>query len=101
MSRRASPLRDGAPPPPPPAPSAPALDASPTLLDSVWASIATPGAGPGLVAAVNGAIAALLAALAYLYVGGFGSAHVAVLAALAVGLAASFNWFIAMQRGAQ
>ena len=73
---------------------------APTLLDAVWESIVTPGAGPGLVAAVNISLATLLAALAYLWLGGLGSGHLAVLAALALGLAASFNWFIAQTRAA-
>jgi hypothetical protein len=85
----------------PPAPSASSDMAAPTLIDSIWLSIVTPGAGPGLVLAVNAALGALLLALAYFAATGLGDAHVAALAALAVGLLASFNWFVAVAEAAE
>ena len=39
-------------------------DAAPTFLDGVLESIVTPGAGPGLVAAVNGSLLLMVAATA-------------------------------------
>jgi hypothetical protein len=71
--------------------SATSTQPAPTYLDAVWESISTPGAGPGLVLALNGSLAALLLCLAYFWWRGLGSVHVAVLAALCVGLLVTFN----------
>ena len=72
---------------------------APTLLDMLWDSIATPGAGPGLIYSVNGSLSVFLAALAYfLAVGeweGVGI-HLAILCFLALGLLVSFNVFVGM-----
>ena len=40
--------------------------AAPTFLDGVLESIVTPGAGPGLVAAVNGSLLLMVAATAWI-----------------------------------
>lgn len=77
-------------------PSAPAASPSPTLLDAIWESIVTPGAGPGLIATINGALLVLLAVCAYFAASGVVPTHLAVLAALAVGLLVSFNWFLSL-----
>jgi hypothetical protein len=73
--------------------------AAPTLFDMIWISIATPGAGPGLIAAVNGSLCIFLTAICYFSaVGdwdGIGT-HMAVLCFLAIGLLVSFNVFIGM-----
>ena len=79
----------------------PARAPAPTLIDSIWLSVVTPGAGPGLVLAVNGALCALLLALLYFAAAGLGDAHVAALAAVALGLLASFNWFVAVAAAAK
>lgn len=71
---------------------------APTFFDHVWASITTPGAGPGLTAALNGSLCLLLLCLAYFTWRGLGDIHVAVLAALCVGLLISFNVFAAQVR---
>ena len=75
---------------------------APTLFDMIWTSIATPGAGPGLIAAVNGSLCIFLAAIAYFSaVGdwdGIGP-HMAILCFLAIGLLISFNIFIEMVSG--
>ena len=67
---------------------------APTLIDAVWSSIATPGAGPGLVAAVNMSLALFLVAMCYFASEGMEVGHLAVLGFLAVGLLISFNWFL-------
>ena len=76
--------------------------AAPTLFDMIWTSIATPGAGPGLIAAVNGSLCIFLTAIGYFSaVGdwdGIGT-HMAVLCFLAIGLLVSFNVFIGMVSG--
>ena len=79
--------------PPPPA----------TLLDGVLQSIATPGAGPGLVAAVNGALLLMLAAtgwIAWRLDDAFARRELLPLlgvgAALALGLLVAFNAFVAL-----
>ena len=66
---------------------------APTLLDAVWESITTPGAGPGLVATLNASLFALLLCLAYFWWRGLGDVHMAVLAALCLGLLVTFNAF--------
>lgn len=69
-----------------------------TWFDDVWDSIVTPGAGPGLVAALNASILALL-----LVVGGYtlsvgADTHLLVMAALATGLLLSANWYMSQIR---
>ena len=79
--------------PPPPA----------TLLDSVLQSIVTPGAGPGLVAAVNGSLLLFVAATAWIawqLDDAFARRELLPLlgvgAALALCLLAAFNTFLAL-----
>ena len=66
----------------------------PTFLDAVWDSIITPGASPGLVATINGALLVLLVVCFYFGASGVVPTHLAVLAALAAGLLVSFNWCV-------
>ena len=75
----------------------------PTLLDGVLQSIVTPGAGPGLVAAVNGSLLVMVAATAWIawtLDDGFARRELLPLlgvgAALAVGLLVAFNAFVAL-----
>jgi len=75
----------------------------PTLLDGVLQSIVTPGAGPGLVAAVNGSLLLMVAATAWIawtLDDGFARRELLPLlgvgAALAVGLLVAFNAFVAL-----
>jgi hypothetical protein len=79
--------------------SPPRAAPAPTLLDSVWLSIVTPGAGSGLILAVNASLALLLAVLGYFVFAGLADAHIFTLAALALGLLGAFNWFIAALDG--
>ena len=75
---------------------------APTLLDMLWNSIATPGAGPGLIAAVNGSLCMFLTALGYFSAVGDWEGvgfHMSVLCFLAIGLLLSFNMFILMVSG--
>ena len=65
-----------------------------TLLDSVLGSIVTPGAGPGLVATINGVLVILLLALLAFAWNGAADVHTAVIAFLALGLLGSVNYFI-------
>ena len=83
--------------PPPSLSTSPATATAPapTLLDSIWDSIATPGVGPGLAATLNGSLCALLLCLAYFSWNGMFDAHIAVLAALCVCLLVTFNVFMA------
>ena len=67
---------------------------APTLLDSIFASLLTPGAGPGLIATINGAIIALLCTLGGLAITGNADIHVAVMGFLALGLFASLQYFL-------
>ena len=68
---------------------------APTFFDTIWESIATPGAGPGLTYTLNASLCLLLLCLAYFSWRGLGDVHMAVLAALCVGLLVSFNAFTA------
>jgi len=69
-----------------------------TLLDDVWDSIATPGAGPGLIASINASLFAVVAlAVAHWLWAGF-NIHICVLAAIAVCLGGALNWYISMVR---
>jgi hypothetical protein len=84
----------------------PADAAAPTFLDGVLQSIATPGAGPGLVAAVNGSLLLMVAATAWIawrLDDAFARRELLPLlgvgAALALGLLAAFNAFIAFGGG--
>lgn len=69
---------------------------SPTLLDLIWESIITPGAGPGLIASTNASLLILFCTLIYLTVSGLYSIHLLILMVLCIGLLLSFNWFISM-----
>ena len=80
---------------------APPITPPATFLDTVLQSILTPGTGPGLVAAINGALLVLLALLGGMAAAGEGDGHTAVMAALALGLLASVNWFISLVRAAE
>ena len=64
------------------------------FMANLWTSVFTPGPTPTLLIATNVTFAALLALLLALLVA-TASVHFAVLAALAVGLWASVNWFAA------
>ena len=66
----------------------------PTFLDAVWDSSITPGASPGLVATIHGALLVLLVVCFYFGASGVVPTHLAVLAALAAGLLVSFNWCV-------
>jgi hypothetical protein len=69
-----------------------------TVLDDVWDSIATPGAGPGLIASINAALFALVVvAVGHWLWAGF-NVHIAVLATLAVCLGGALNWYVGMVR---
>ena len=81
--------------------------AAPTFLDGVLESIVTPGAGPGLVAAVNGSLLLMVAATAWIawrLDDAFARRELLPLlgvgAALALGLLAAFNAFLAFGGGA-
>ena len=69
-----------------------------TLLDSIFQSIVTPGAGPGLVATINVSLVALLATLAALVYTGDADVHTAVMGGLALGLLGSLNYLISLMR---
>jgi hypothetical protein len=76
-------------------PEATAVAPSPTLLDSIWDSIVTPGAGPGLIASINGSLLLLMGVLAYLALTGeWPSEHLIVMLLLATGLLLSVNWCV-------
>ena len=75
-----------------------ALEPAPTLLDSVLQSVLTPPGAPGLVAAINVSLVALLATLGGMAVVGMADVHSLVMGALAVGLLASVNYFIGVVR---
>ena len=77
-----------------------ALTPPPTLLDSVLQSILTPGAGPGLVATINGALVALLVTLVGLAATGNADVHIVVMGCLALGLLASINLLVSQLRTA-
>ena len=79
------------------APAAPA----PTLIDSIIQSVLTPGAGPGLIATINGSLLVLVLVLLAMIVCGIGELHAAVLLCLALGLLGSFNYFISQVREAE
>lgn len=61
----------------------------------------TPGAGPGLVATINGSLLILVLVLLAMIVCGIGEWHAAVLLCLAFGLLGSFNYFISQVREAE
>jgi hypothetical protein len=66
-----------------------------TFLDGIMASILTPGASPGLVSAVNGALILLIILAVYGYFGAkVLDGHMMILAILAVGLLGAFNWCV-------
>lgn len=69
-----------------------------TFLDDVIDSIMTPGASPGLVAAINGSLLLLVVTLIGLIATGTADVHTGVMLFLALGLLASVNWFISMVR---
>ena len=76
---------------------------APTLLDGVLASALSPGAGPGLVAAVNASLLVMLAAtgwIAWTLDGEFARRELLPLlgvgAALAAGLLVAFNVFVSL-----
>jgi hypothetical protein len=72
-----------------------------TVLDDILQSILTPGAGPGLVATINGSLLVLIVVLLCMLLFGFGEWHAVVLLFLATGLLASFNYFIGEVRKAE
>ena len=74
---------------------------TPTLIDSIIQSVLTPGAGPGLVATINGSLLVLVLVLLAMIVCGIGEWHAAVLLCLAFGLLGSFNYFISQVREAE
>jgi hypothetical protein len=63
-----------------------------TLLDTVWESIITPGAGPGLIATINGSLIALILITMIMMLLGLADIHLFVLLFLSLGLLASVNW---------
>lgn len=67
-----------------------------TFLDSVLQSIITPGAGPGLIATINGSLILLILIVAVLSILGWFDLHLVILAALSVGLLLSINWYLSM-----
>ena len=75
---------------------APPITPPATLLDGLLSSILTPGTAPGILAMLNGALVLLLAILASLAWVGEGDVHTVVMAALALGLLASVNWFLSL-----
>ena len=72
-----------------------------TFLDDVLESIMTPGASPGLVAAINGSLLLLVLILVVLIVTGAADIHTGVMLFLAVGLLGSVNFFISQLRVAE
>jgi hypothetical protein len=71
-----------------------AIAPEPTLLDSIWQSIITPGAGPGLVATINGSLLLLILIVLVLSVLGWFDMHLMVLMFLSIGLLLSLNWCV-------
>ena len=67
---------------------------APTVLDMVWDSIVTPGAGPGLIAVTNAAILALILFIGIFSLLGYYSIHLLVLFLMSLGLLLSFNWYV-------
>lgn len=82
--------------------AASAITPQATLLDGIIASITTPGASPALISTINAAILLLLAVVVwYSVTAGALDLHLTVMAALALGLLLSLNWFISMVRSAE
>ena len=73
----------------------PAPQREPTLLDSVWESIVTPGASPMLIMTINVTLLALVACLGYFCTTYVYSPHLLALIALTVVMMVSFNIFVA------
>lgn len=71
-----------------------AVTPAPSLLESIWHSIITPGVGPGLLASINAALLTLVATLAVAMLADF-SIHYVVLLVLGLGLLGSVNWCVA------
>lgn len=72
-----------------------------TLLDDILQSVLTPGAGPGLIATINGSLIVLVLVLIAMIICGIGELHAAILLVFAIGLLASFNYFIGEVRKAE
>lgn len=74
----------------------PAVAPARGFLDEVIDSVFTPGAGPGLAATVNGSLVLLIGVLIAFSVYTGGDLHAGIMAALALGLLGSFNWYLRM-----
>ena len=72
-----------------------------SLLDDIFQSVITPGAGPGLIATINGSLLVLVLVLLGMIICGIGEIHAVVLLAFAIGLLLSFNYFIGEVRKAE
>lgn len=78
-----------------------AITPSRTVMDDVIDSIMTPGAGPGLVATINGALLLLVGILVFMIVKGTADIHTGVMLFLAMGLLASVNFFVIQLHAAE
>lgn len=63
-----------------------------TFFDVIWDSIITPGAGPGLIATINGSLLVLMGTVVWYTMAKEFNIHLMVILFLALGLLLSLNW---------